>query len=269
MMTLPETTLLDLHLDNGWLTIWLDSEANRNALSDQMVEDMNAVLDAVRDDRTVRGITLRGRHGIFCAGADLKGFSQAIGHGASHEDVMALNKSAGYLFAKVNSMPQVVIAYVEGAAIAGGLGLMCCADIIAVTQDAKFSLTETMLGIAPAQIAPIVVARVGLPTARRLMLSAARFTGVEAKTIGLCDYVVEDAAAFAVIESEIKRGVMRCAPGANAATKAILQVAPYLRGEDMMDFAADQFASCMLSKEGKEGIASFFEKRRPNWAPQK
>lgn len=266
MTTLPKADLLQLERDGGWLTIWLDSEANRNALGDQMVAELNSVLDAVRDDRSVRGITMRGKHGIFCAGADLKGFQRAIDAGASHEDVMALNKSAGYLFAKINTMPQVVLALVEGAAIAGGLGMMCCADVIAVTKDAKFSLTETMLGIAPAQIAPIVVARVGLPTARRLMLTAARFTGTEALTVGLADYVVEDADGFAEIEASIRKGVLKCGPHANAVTKEILQVAPYLRGEDMMNFAADGFARCMLSDEGKEGVASFVQKRRPNWS---
>lgn len=267
MMSLPDCTLLDLELSDEWLTIWLNSPSNRNALSDQMILDLNAVLDAVRDDRSVRGITLRGRDGIFCAGADLKGFADTIGDDASLEDVKMLNKSAGYLFARVNTMPQVVIALVEGAAIAGGLGLMCCADIIAVTADAKFSLTETMLGIAPAQIAPYVVARVGLPTARKLMLSAARFDGTGAHGVGLADYVVDTTDEFEAIIADIKKGVMRCAPGANAATKEILQLAPYLRGEDMMDFAADKFARCMLSGEGREGIASFFEKRRPSWAP--
>jgi len=187
----------------------------------------------------------------------------------SHEEVMELNKSAGYLFAKVNSMPQVVLAYVEGAAIAGGLGLMCCADVITVTDGAKFSLTETMLGIAPAQIAPIVVARIGLPAARRLMLTAARFAGTEALEVGLADYVVQDASEFEEIENGLKKGVMKCAPGANAATKEILQVTPYLYGEDMMNFAADKFATCMRSEEGQEGIASFFEKRRPSWDPKK
>jgi len=65
MTHLPDVDLLDLELDNGWLTLWFNSETNRNALSDQMVSEMNSVLDAVRDDRTVRGITLRGRHGAM------------------------------------------------------------------------------------------------------------------------------------------------------------------------------------------------------------
>jgi isohexenylglutaconyl-CoA hydratase len=265
MTKLPQTKKLQLDLDSGWLTIWFDSEANRNALGAELTADLHATLDAVRDDRTVRGITMRGKHGIFCAGADLKSFNRAINDGASHADVMAMNKEAGILFAKINAMPQVVLAFVEGAAIAGGLGLMCCADVITVTKTAKFSLTETMLGIAPAQIAPIVVARVGLPTARRLMLTAARFTGEQAQEVGLADYVVDDAADYESIETSIKKGVLKCGPNANAVTKEILQVAPYLSGDAMMDFAADGFARCMLSPEGKEGVASFVEKRKPNW----
>ncbi|WP_371395745.1 enoyl-CoA hydratase/isomerase family protein [Fretibacter rubidus] len=267
MTTLPSTEKLALELKEGWLTIWFDSAENRNALGAQLSAELHAVLDALRDDRTVRGITLRGKHGIFCAGADLKSFNNAIKNGANHADIAKMNKDGGVLFHKVNTMPQVVLAYVEGAAIAGGLGLMCCADVITVTKDAKFSLTETMLGIAPAQIAPIVTARVGLPTARRLMLTAARFTGEQALSVGLADYVVDGADDFDVIEADIKKGVMKCGPHANAVTKEILQVAPYLQGDAMMDFAADGFARCMLSDESAEGIASFFEKRKPKWAP--
>lgn len=266
MTKLPQTEKLILDLDNGWLTIWFNSPENRNALSAELSAEFTATLNAVRDDRNVRGITLRGKGGIFCAGGDLKAFSASQSADATHASVARMNRDGGEMFDLLYTMPQVVIALVEGAAIAGGLGLMCCADVIVVTEDAKFALTETMLGIAPAQIAPIVVKRVGLPTARRLMLTAARFTGAETLEIGLSDYVVENASGFDNVEADLKKGVMKCAPGAIAATKEILLAAPYLRGDDMMDFAANQFADCLLSEEGKEGIASFIQKRKPKWA---
>ena len=76
MTNLPETETLELELKNGWLTIWFNQPENRNALSDALVADLGMVLKSVRDDRSVRGITLRGRGGVFCAGADLKNFKE-------------------------------------------------------------------------------------------------------------------------------------------------------------------------------------------------
>ena len=155
---------------------------------------------------------------------------------------------------------------VEGAAMAGGLGLMTTGDVVIVTKDCKFSLTETTLGIPPAQIAPFIVARVGLSKARRLMLTAARLNGSDAFEIGLADFLADDADELKTIENEIKKGVMKCAPKANAVTKEIVLATRHMSKEEMVDFAANGFAECMLSPEGMEGISSFIEKRKPKWS---
>jgi isohexenylglutaconyl-CoA hydratase len=224
-------------------------------------------LGAVRDDRAVRGITLRGKGGVFCAGGDLKGFKANYQGGAqSVEHVAASSRAAGEMFDLINEMPQVVVMLVEGAAIAGGLGMVCTGDVVAVTRDAKFSMTETTLGIPPAQIAPFVAQRLGLRTARRLMLTAARFDGAEAGRLGLADHVADDVAGLEEVEADVKSQVMRCAPGANAATKEIVLATRHLDRNDMLDLAARGFATCMLSDEGREGVASFLEKRKPAWA---
>ncbi len=266
MTDLPTTTKLINEIDNGWLTIWFNSPENRNALGNVLTAEFTATLGAIKNDRSIRGITLRGKGGVFCAGGDLKSFNSSQSGGADADMFFEMNRKAGDMFDLVMSMPQVVIAYVEGAAIAGGLGLMCCADIIVVNSDAKFSLTETMIGIAPAQIAPIVVARAGLPKARRLMLTGARFTGAQAPEYDLCDYVVDNADGFTEVENQIKKGVMKCAPGANGVTKNILMTTAYMDREAQKDFAARKFADCMMSDEGREGIASFVQKRKPSWA---
>lgn len=266
MQKLPETTVLQLEFSEGWMTIWLDSPKNRNAIGDAMCAELLAVMDAVRDDRSVRGITLRGKNDIFCSGGDLKSFNAMQAPGVGHAEVAKMNRGIGDVLLSLNEMPQVVIVLVEGAAIAGGLGLMCCGDVIVATEDSKFSLTETMLGIPPAQIAPFVVARVGLPMARRIMLTGARFTGREAIDYGLVDHIVVGSDQLEEIESAIKRGVMKCAPGAIAATKHLILSSREKSGAEMMDHAAKIFADCMLSDEGKEGIASFVEKRKPNWS---
>ena len=252
-MKLPETKNLLTELDGGWLRITLNTPHNRNALSAGMSADLSAVLTAVREDRKVRGITLRGNGGTFCAGGDLKGFS------GGEADILAMSKAGGKLFALVASMRQVVIALVEGAAFAGGLGLACCADIVVSTKTAKYALTETRLGIVAAQIAPYVAARTGIVTAKRLMLTGTRFDGTEALAYGIADFLADDVSAK---EAEIKKQVLQCAPGANALTKDLLAK---LGVDDFTDVAAQTFLSALQSDEGREGLTAFMQKRKPKW----
>lgn len=267
MANLPSTEYVLTEFDNSWLTIWFNRPEARNALSGELTSDLRNVLNAIRHDRSVRGITIRGKGGVFCAGGDLKGFkSNFQGGGQAAEDVAASSRKGGELFGLINTMPQVVVMLVEGAAMAGGLGIVCTGDVVVVTEDAKFALTETTLGIPPAQIAPFVVQRLGMTVARRLMLTAARFTGADAGTLGLADFVAKDVADMEKIEADIRKQVMKCAPGANAVTKEIVLAAPTLNRDAMLDMAAKGFAECMLGTEGKEGVAAFLEKRKPNWA---
>ena len=268
MQNLPDTNRLETVLHDGWLTIWLNNPKNKNAIDDLMCTELLTVMEAIRDDRTVRGITLRGKNGVFCSGGDLKSFNAMQEPGVGHDEVAKMNRGIGDVLLALNEMPQVVICLVEGAAIAGGLGLMCCGDVILATEESKFSLTETMLGIPPAQIAPFVVSRVGLSTARRIMLTGARFKGIEALGYGLLDETAVDVEALEEIEANLKRGVLKCGPNAIAATKHLILSSRERSGAEMMDHAADVFATCMLSDEGKEGISSFVEKRKPNWSPK-
>ncbi len=268
MTSLPETHTLQLELSSGWLTIRLNTPENRNALSSALAAELRSTLEAVRDDRTIRGITLRGNGGIFCAGGDLKAFMAGLQGNADQSAIAVMNRSGGELFHLIATMPQIVVALIEGAAIAGGLGMACCADIVVVTKDAKFALTETQLGITPAQIAPYVVQRVGFITAKRLMLTGARFTGDEAEAIGLADYVVDNATGLDEVMETIKHDVQRCAPGANATTKELLLKTQHHDQSEMIDIAADYFAQCLLSEEGREGITAYIAKRKPHWATQ-
>lgn len=251
--------------DDGWLTIRLNRPDARNALSEEMVSELTMALRAAAADDALRGVTLRGEGQVFCAGGDLKGFQSIFQAGNDENAVARANESGGELFTLINELPKFVLILVQGAAMAGGFGMACAADAVAVTRDARFALTETALGIPPAQIAPFVAARLGLRTTRRLMLSAARFEGEEAQRLGLADYVADDIAGLDAIEAEVRKGVKRCAPGANAITKDILLKTRTLSGADMRAYAGRGFAKAMLSDEGREGVASFIEKRKPRW----
>jgi len=268
MATLPKTTVIETEFENGWLTIWFNQPEKRNPMTDEMVAELITILEAVSDDRDVRGITLRGGGGVFCAGGDLKTFKNNFQADASREDIMKLSRNAAKVFDIFNAQPQVTIALIEGAAMAGGFGLMCCADVVICETGAKFAMTETMIGLSPAQISPFIVQRLGYATARRLMLTGARFTGAEAINLGLADFTADDVAGIEAHEAQIKKQVLKCAPGAIAATKSLILELPKLSREQAIEAAANNFTDRMVSEEAKDGIASFFEKRKPYWAPK-
>jgi isohexenylglutaconyl-CoA hydratase len=267
-MELPSYGTLELEADGDWLTIWLNRPVARNALSNELSADLRDVFGRLKSAREVRGVTVRGRGGVFCAGGDLKGFREMIERG-SVDDIARLSREAAALLDLMNETPQVLVVLVEGAATAGGFGMVCTADVVGVTRDAVFSMTETSIGLPPAQIAPFVVQRLGLPTARRLMFTADRFDGAEAERLGLADVAVADAAELDAFEARIRGKVRRCAPGAIAETKAILLAAIHLDRPALIHMAGDAFARCLTSHEGREGVASFLEKRAPAWASRK
>jgi isohexenylglutaconyl-CoA hydratase len=267
MNTLPDTQDLILEPSGSVLTIWLNRPHAKNALSGEMVDELSAVLDAVREDRSLRTLIIRGKEGFFCAGGDIKGFkSDMQGGQPSHDDVARGNRTFGNLMIKLNEQPQTVIMLVEGAAIGGGLGLACVGDVTIVTRDAKFRLSETSLGIPPAQIAPFVTERVGLTQARRLMLTGARFKGEEAVGYGIGHILAENADDLEAKCAKVLAQIALCAPTANAVTKNIVFETTRRPRAEALDLASQGFASCMLSDEGREGVAAFVEKRKPSWA---
>lgn len=268
MAAFPALRTLELVREDSWLTIWFNQPEIRNPLTAAMTEELVTVLRQARDDRTVRGITLRGRGGFFCAGGDLKAFKQMgqIGDGDdARRQLIAMSRRGAEIFDLVNAMPQVVIAVVEGAAMAGGFGLACCADVTIVERGAKFAFSETAIGLTPAQITPFVIQKLGYVIARRLLLTAERFDGARAEEFGFADIVAEGEVQLAAAEQAIRRQVLQCAPGAVAAIKDLIVTLPGKSREQVIQAAAENFTDRVLSDEGREGLAAFQEKRKPKW----
>jgi len=254
------TLLLEPH--NGVLHITLNRPESRNAMSLQMVNELRAVLAGVAADQAVRALVFSGAGGHFSAGGDVKDMARAGATGGLQE----LNRAFGALLQEVEALPQVVIVVLQGAVLGGGLGLVCVSDIAIADHQAQFGLPETSLGLLPAQIAPFVVKRVGLTQARRLALTAARFDGVEAERLGLVHFVEHDAQALAERLDEVLGQVLRCAPGANARTKALLLASVGQPLGPLLDQAAGWFAEAVSGDEGIEGTQAFVQKRKPRWA---
>lgn len=265
---LPEVSNILLEQDGDTLTIWFNRPEVRNALSAGVTDDLAAVLEALPEQDDIRFIILRGKGGVFCAGGDLKMFRSVFQGGTGRADIVRSNADFGRLMKAIRAMPQLFIVLIEGAAMAGGLGLSCLADVVVTTRDARYALTEVTLGIPPAQITPVVIGRIGASQARRLLLTAAAFDGEEAGVLGFAHFVVDDAAGLDSKAQELLSRSRRGAPGAIAATKAIINASSQLQADELVQFAAERFADCMLGDEAREGLTAFAEKRSPSWSQQ-
>ncbi len=263
MAALPDCQTLLLNLEAGVLHITLNRPECRNAMSLKMVHELSAVLDSAKADPGVRALVLRGAGGHFCAGGDIKDMAGARAAGA--EAYRELNRAFGAMLEQAQSCPQVLIAILEGAVLGGGFGLACVSDIAIASNEAKFGLPETTLGIIPAQIAPFVVKRIGLTQARRLALTAARFNGSEAERLGLVHFSETDSAAIDARLQQVLSQVRQCAPQANAQTKALLLATEQEPLGILLDRAAEQFAAAVTGAEGAEGTMAFVQKRPASW----
>jgi isohexenylglutaconyl-CoA hydratase len=267
--SLPDCQTLKLSQEGPHLHVTLNRPESRNALTEELVRELLAVIDAIADDRDVRSIVLRGAGGTFCSGGDIKGFQasfNAPAPAAGERDPIAVNnRRFGEFITRMNALPQIVVAVVEGAAFGGGLGLVCVSDVAICHADTRFAISETGLGIPPAQIAPFIAQRVGLTQARRLALTGERFDGRAAGRLGLVHFVCDDAAALEERLAQVLENIGRCAPGANAATKAILMASTEQPLAQVLDDAAQAFADALRGPEGREGVNAFLEKRKPAW----
>lgn len=268
----PACRTLALNLRDGVLWLTLNRPESRNALSDEMVDELMAVVSVLGERRTVRAVVIRGAGGTFCAGGDIRGFRASFETPApppgETDPIARHNRRFGAFMTAFNALPQTVVAVVEGAAFGGGLGLVCASDVALCLHATRFALSETGLGIPPAQIAPFVLQRIGLTQARRLALTGTRFDGREAQRIGLVHHSFEDEAALEEGLAAVLAAIGRCAPGANAATKRILFDSLTLPLPEALDRAAEAFAACLRGAEGREGVQAFLEKRTPAWVPK-
>ncbi len=267
-MPYPDCQELLISEANGVLTITLNRPHKRNAMNERLVSELTSVFADIEDDRSVRAVVLRGAGGNFCAGGDISGMhDQTMGDKAAADKAMwEFNRSFGRMVTQVNAAPQVVIALLEGAVLGGGLGLACISDVAIVDRSAKMGMPETGLGIIPAQIAPFVVARIGVTAARRLALLGDWVDGREAKELSIAHYVTDGANAMEGELASVLKRLDKTAPGANALTKKLLLSVGTVEHEALLDQAADWFAEALGSDEGIEGTKAFIEKRKPSWA---
>ncbi len=269
MSTFPEYTTLLTRREGSRLYVTINRPEVKNAINKDVSRELMALCEAVEEDPTIRALVMRGAEGTFCAGGDIKGFKKSFETPApeeGREDPIAKgNRFFGDLLMRFDALPVTTIGVIEGAAFGGGLGLTCVFDVTICMADTRFALSETGLGVVPAQIAPFVVRRLGLTMARRIALTGARFDGKHAFDIGLVHFLVNNADELAETLAKVLKGVGRCAPRANAATKKVLLDTALRPMAEVLDDASKAFASQLRGDEGREGVKAFLEKRKPAW----
>jgi isohexenylglutaconyl-CoA hydratase len=258
-----------LRLRTGHAERWvLNSPASRNSLTDATVEALLQACEEASRDASLRFIVLTGSGGSFCAGGSLGGFSKLIGQPLADGEIdplLAMNHRFGDLLHALTALPQILIAAVDGPAMGGGLGLVCCADFCVATPASTFAAPEVTLGLVPAQIAPFVWRRLGDRAARQIMLRGQKLSAAQAHEVGLVDQCVDGSEAELVEATDaLIHSLKSSAPQAMAATKKLMS--SFDSAPDIRAAAAQAFASSLRGSEAPEGIQAFAQKRAPRWA---
>ena len=255
-MPATEATRYDVRKGAAWIT--MNRPDNRNALSAVLVNEVFDHLAAANTNPTVRCVVLTGTGSAFCAGADLKNPP-----GSPRNDGGRSIDMSELLKAMLDS-PKPVIAAVNGAAFAGGLGLVGSADIVVIAEDAVCSFSEVRIGVIPAVISVVCVPRIGVHHARRLFVTGERFDGRRAVAINLAHRAVPKGQLETAVQEEVDMiaqggpiAVVECKRLANRIAEMSLD-----EGFAQMPSLSKSF---FQSPEGQEGMAAFREKRLPAW----
>lgn len=247
----------------GVARLSLNRPAIRNAFDDRLIADLTAALRRLESDPAVRLVVLTGSGEAFSAGGDLGWMRRMAGYSDAENfaDAMALAE----LLRRLNELSKPTVARVNGAAFAGGLGLICCCDVAVAATEAIFSVSEVRLGLVPATISPYVVAAIGARAARRYFLTGERFSAAEARRIGLVHELAPPAGLDAAVEAVV---AAMLDGGANAQARSkrlIAEVQDRPVTESVMALTARAIAEARASGEAREGLAAFFDKRKPGW----
>lgn len=261
---MPDILLTSLD-ERGVATVRMNRPEVHNAFNAALIAALDAAFSELGADPRVRAVVLSGEGRTFSAGADLDWMKIAANYTEqeNHADAVRLSE----MLHRLDVCPKPTLALVQGAALGGGAGLVACADIAIAVRDTKFGFTEARLGLVPATIGPYAVAKIGGAAARRYFLTGERFGAEEARFLGLVHETVGSESDLADSAERLLGAILACAPGAQAAAKALIAD---IRGRpidlSLREDTAARIAARRASDEAREGLAAFFEKRKPRWA---
>ena len=256
-------TTLQVESRNQVGLIWFNRPEIHNALNDVVLSELKATLKALEKDQGIRAVVLAGHGKSFCAGADLNWMKRTATYtrAKNASDAQALADTLWTLA----SLKKPTVARVHGNAFAGGMGFVAACDIAIASTEAVFCISEVKLGLIPATISPYVIRAMGERAASRYFLSAERFDAAEAYRIGFVHDICPPEELDGRVNDMLGHLVLGGARALEESKKLIAlsggtKLTPAIRTE-----TAKRIAETRASAEGREGIASFLEKRRPKW----
>jgi methylglutaconyl-CoA hydratase len=244
-------------------TLTINRPEIHNAFDDRLIAELTARYQALDGDPAVQVVVLAANGASFSAGADLNWMRRMAGYTVA-ENIADAGKLAT-LLKLIDTLSKPTIAKVQGSAFAGGLGLIAVSDIVIAAGHAEFAVTEVRIGLIPAVISPYLVRAMGPREARRLFLTAERFSADHARRIGLVHEVVgadELDARVGHIASVLRHN----SPQAMAATKALVAAVDRPLDDALIEHTVQGIARQRASVDGIEGLTAFLQKRKPRWA---
>ncbi|MEZ5959552.1 MAG: enoyl-CoA hydratase-related protein [Hyphomonadaceae bacterium] len=259
----PDPALMEESRE-GIAVITLNRPAKRNAFDELMIANLSEHFETLKGADHVRAVFIRGAGEVFCAGADIDWMKR--GGERTEKDNEADALDLAHMLKKLHDLPQLTVALVQGAAMGGGAGIVAACDVAVAVKNANFRFSEVRLGLTPATISPYVVEAIGPRMARALFASAEGFDGAYAEKIGLVQYTVDDAAGLTSMMEHLSGLALAAAPGAVADSKALVRyVSEHDIDEHLLKETARRIAKRRASSEGREGLAAFLGKRKPEW----
>jgi len=247
----------------GVVSVTLNRPQIRNAFDDALIGELTGAFRTLGADDNVRALVLTGAGTAFSAGGDINWMKRMAGYDEAQNvaDAMGLAE----MLRTLNELPKPVLARINGAAFAGGVGLVACCDIAVAAEEAMFAVSEVRVGLVPATIAPYLVAAIGPRAARRYCLTGESFSAAEAMRLGL----VHKIAPLTALDEEVEKilsSLLDGGPLSQArAKRMIAEVAGRPVTQALMAHTSRTIAEARASDEGREGLAAFLEKRKPGF----
>lgn len=242
-------------------TLTLNRPERRNALTPELIDELATAFEAVNGSG-VRILVLAGAGESFCSGLDLSVLQSMAGMTAEQHRTEA--ERIARLFRALWHVEIPTIAQVQGAAVAGGMGLATLCDFTLAAPEARFGYTEVRIGFLPALVSAYLALQAGDKAARSLLLSGRIFEAAEAHRLGLVTEIVP-AAELAARSQELATELLRNSPQSLRDTKELLRAQHRDWLENALALAMEANAASRQTADFREGLGSFLEKRRPNW----
>lgn len=257
---------LHAHTDGGVLTLTMNRPEKRNALNPVMIDELTQALEAAGSNPACEVILLTGAGEAFCAGLDLEHLETLSAK--TPEEHRADSERIARLLRTLYDTPKPTIAAVNGAAIAGGMGLATICDFTLAIPEAKFGYTEVKIGFVGAIVSAFLRGQIGDKHARDLLLTGRLIKAPEAFDLGLVTRVVPEPELMYEARNLAKK-LLCNSPAAMQATKRLLSQHAHDELDEEIEAAIAANVQARATEDFKEGIRSFLEKRKPEWPSRK